>query len=245
VDAAIGTTGEDTEIILINNHPPYQEVQDFLAKPMHPRVTVLDPGRNLGCHQGVHFGFRTGKGRFLVKLDDDIVLPRTGWTSAMRQALLDFPQLAYVSLPWLPIRTGLYRTVSRRDYRLELFPTRIYSSCLMMRKALWAQHFAVVRSSGLYATIEGEYYAISSHLGMERGYLVSHPVKHLGRTEQADLLYGVWKILYAKGKTREDFTCWRQGFTITPAEFAFLKGWGYPEGQLEAIKVEAQKLWAR
>ncbi|KKM08857.1 hypothetical protein SY88_22425 [Clostridiales bacterium PH28_bin88] len=202
----------------------------------------MDPGTNLGCHLGVHYAFARSKGKYVVKLDDDIIVPRNDWLAAMQRALRDFPDLAYVSLPWSPIRTGLYRSVAQHGYRLELFPTRIYSSCQMMRRELWARHFSREGRRALYATFEGDYFEISSRLGMKRGYLVSHPVRHLGRSNQTDLLYGVWKILYARGITRRDLVGWRKDFKLTPQEYSYLKQWGYSERQLEQVKAEIGRL---
>jgi hypothetical protein len=106
----------------------------------------------------------------------------------------------------------------------------------MIRAKLWRQHFIANQPKALYATIEKDYFTISKQLGMSRGYLVSHPVRHLGRSPETDPLYGVWKVLYAKGLTREDFGLWKQDFIMTETEYQFLKKWGYPEAQLHRIK---------
>jgi glycosyltransferase involved in cell wall biosynthesis len=236
LEKAITTSGKDTEILLVNNHPPYQDVQEYLSKITQPRVKVLDPGTNLGCHLGVHFGFAKAEGQYLVKLDDDILVPDNDWLSAMRQALIEFPNLAYVSLPWPPIKTGINKRVTRQEWELEFFSSRIYSSCMMIKAELWRQHFTTQQPKALYATIEGDYSKISKGLGMTRGYLVSHPARHLGRSPETDPLFGVWKVLYAKGLTREDFSLWKQNFTMMEIEYQFLKKWGYPEAQLNRIK---------
>ena len=98
VEAVLQTTDDDTEIILINNHPPHKTAMDYLQNLHHPRVIVLDPGRNIGNFEGFNYGALHARGENLIILDDDIIVPNNNWIHVMSQSLADFPNLAYTAL---------------------------------------------------------------------------------------------------------------------------------------------------
>lgn len=235
IDAAVKTTSEQTEIILVNNHPPYQDVQNYLKRIHHPRVRTVDPGCNLGCTIGFQYGAMRARGEYLVKLDDDTIVPSgQNWIKAMSQALKDFSELAYVGLVVPIYRLGRFPRVVRPLYTLEFYDDLVHFACIMINRTLWRTHF-IINDQSLYGGDESFYAQKAAQLGMKKGYLVSHQCIHLARTIGSDPLYGAWKIFYLNGN-HLDFTKWRQTFTLGPAELTVLKQFQYPADQIMILE---------
>jgi GT2 family glycosyltransferase len=241
VAAALATTDLNTEILLINNHPPYPEVADYLQSIKHPRTRVLDPGRNLGCTLGFQFGAAQARGEFIVKLDDDTIVPKNNWISAMSQALNDFSDLAYVALIMNIYQQGRNPPVAMPEYTLEIIDDCVFFSCMMIRKQLWSKHF-VISKTGLYGGEEFYYMQKATELGLKKGYLLSHVANHLGRTAQADPLYGAWKFFYGVGQTGAGYEEWRLCFTPNENDLNSMRRFGYPEDQIEEIRTLLAKI---
>ncbi len=232
LEAVLGTTGGDAEIILVNNHPPHPEVEEFLRAVSHPRVRVLDPGRNLGCHHGQAFGLIHGTGEYAVKLDDDIVVP-PGWAEAMQRCLVENPQIAYVALPWAPVLPQGPR-IDRPSYSVTIEEAPFFG-CVMLRMDLWRQRFIPV-DGRIYGMEESFYQQRAAEIGRKGGYLVSHQCVHLARTAGCDPAYGVWKVFYAFGRTGLPYETWRGQYLLTPEDKQFLLAWGYLPEQLQAAE---------
>lgn len=235
LEAALTSTDRDTELILINNHPPYPEALTFLREFQHPRVRILDPGRNIGCMPGFQYGAKHARGEYIVKLDDDVLVPRKKWTTAMGQALSDFPTLAYVALLPSPIRAVGHR-VKKDDYTLEFRQSTILFWCMMIKKNLWKKHFYLTNLP-LYGVGERDYERKANALGLKKAYLTSHVCTSLGRTEESDPLYGAWKLFYVKKKDqRSDFQTWKKSFQLGPEEMEIMRRFGYPEKQIDEVR---------
>ncbi len=236
VDAALETTDQKTEIILINNHPPYQEAMDYLKEFCHPRVRVLDPGENIGCMPGFQYGAENAKGEYIVKLDDDVIVPKKNWLDAMHQALIDFPKIAYIALKPSVIKTSNYKCLKKNGYTLEIHRDTILFWCMMIKRKLWQTQFVMTKLP-LYGVGERDYTRKANELGLKKAYLTSHICTSLGRTEESDPLYGAWKLFYVKLKRqRLDFPNWKKTFQLGPNEIKIMKEFGYPEVQIEEIK---------
>lgn len=236
LEAALTSTDRNSEIILVNNHPPYEEVLTFLREFKHPRVRLLDPGRNIGCMPGFQYGAEHAQGEYIVKLDDDVLVPRKNWTAAMYQALQDYPSLAYIALLPAPLRPTGRPQVKRNGYTLEFRRSTILFWCMMMNKDLWKRHFYLTNLP-LYGVGERDYERKANELGLRKAYLTSHVCTSLGRTEEADPLYGAWKLFYVKQKDqRSDFLTWKKSFQLGPAEVEIMKRFGYPDQQIEEIR---------
>jgi GT2 family glycosyltransferase len=222
IGSAIETTGPETELILVDNHPPFPDAREYLAQVVsEPRVRLIDPGENLGPFRGSHCGLTLAQGEYVVKLNDDLVVP-PGWHLAMARALSEHSCLAYLALPWTPEQTAVSpdeQTLDGQGYRVKLDDV-IWFGCVMLERRMWQQHF-VYDQPGFYHGGEEVFYAQQArNLGKSRGYLVSHPGVHLARTPATDPLYGVWKVLSASGHPaacHEDFARWRERFQ-RPAE---------------------------
>lgn len=236
VESALESTDQQTEILLINNHPPYEDALDYLAEFHHPRVRVLDPGKNIGCMPGFQYGAERAKGDYIVKLDDDVIVPKNNWIKAMHQALKDYPNLAYVALKPSVIKLSQYKPTIRKGYKLVFYNATILFWCMMIQRKLWKAHF-VLSKLPLYGVGERHYYHKSHELGLKRAYLVSHVCTSLGRTEESDPLYGAWKLFYVKLKDqRMGFPEWKKNFEFDPKAVQIMKDFGYPDAQIAKIK---------
>lgn len=236
LEAALNTTDKKTEILLINNHPPYLEALQFLKKYRHPRVRVLDPGKNIGCMPGFQFGAERSRGQYIIKLDDDVIVPNKNWIQAMYQALTDHPKLAYVALKPAAIKSERKQRSIKLSYTLEFRRETILFWCMMIKKSLWQTHF-VMKNLPLYGVGERYYERKANQLGLKKAYLTSHICTSLGRTKESDPLYGAWKLFYVKMKDqRAGFEEWKKFFTIGPAEAEIMRRFGYPNEQIWEIR---------
>ncbi|HHT05721.1 MAG TPA: glycosyltransferase family 2 protein [Hydrogenispora sp.] len=236
LEAALVSTDQNSEIILINNHPPYTDAMTFLHEFKHPRVRILDPGQNIGCMPGFQYGAEHAQGQYLVKLDDDVLVPNKNWTAAMYQALKDFPKLAYVALLPAAIQGHPRQQVKKAGYTLEFRRSTILFWCMMIDKQLWRKHFYLT-DLPLYGVGERHYERKANKLGLKKAYLTSHICTSLGRTEESDPLYGAWKLFYVKKKeARSDFETWKKSFVLGPAEAEIMRRFGYPEHQIAEVR---------
>lgn len=241
VESVINSTGPETEIILVDNHSPWPETRRYLAEKSWPdRVRVLDPGRNLGGHIGSNFGSEATTGEYLVKIDDDQVVPAAGWLESLTRPLQEIPGLAYLCLPWGPILPGLTADVVGEGYQVKLNPVPCYFGVTMLRRDLWSQ--LVFQDPRLYGYEDGYYQTRAQQLGLSVGYLVSHPSVHLARSEHdPEPLYGAYKVLYAWGLTTSDFADWLAS-DWTEAYSQALVGFGYSPEFVRQIEERRRQL---
>jgi glycosyltransferase involved in cell wall biosynthesis len=236
IGSVIESTDSDTEILLVNNHPPYQNVQTYLKGSIHPRVKILDPGKNLSHILGTQFAEKFAGGDYLVRMDDDAVLHKNNWIKAMSQALNQFSDLAYVGLPWPGISlTGVNR-ISTPEFTLE-YADMVLFTCVMFQRSIWRSYF-IIPQQGIYGNDDSYSAQKANQLGLKKAYLISHPCEHLGRTSECDPLYGAWKVFYAMNSTNADFGTWRNSISqINSQEENLLRQFGYPQDQIEQIKM--------
>ncbi|MFS1512890.1 glycosyltransferase family A protein [Chengkuizengella sp. SCS-71B] len=246
LDAVIKSTDQNTEIILVNNHPPYQDVMDYLYHLNHPRVKVLDPGQNLGNVRGFDYGADHSTGENLIILDDDTIVPNNNWIEVMSQSFEDFPQLAFVSLVWPAVLNRLKSTPSppnllfeKKEYTIRFMTNAIFIffGCVMIKSSLWKKHFKNIKIDLPLYRIEPEYKKKAVEIGMDVGYILSHMAEHLSRTEEADPLNGAWKVFYAFGLTQKSYPDWRENKnSLSHVEEYSLNKFGYPQSQITEIK---------
>ncbi|HDR4948342.1 TPA: glycosyltransferase family 2 protein [Bacillus cereus] len=246
VEAVMQSTGTDTEIILINNHPPYKDVIEYLENLNDPRITVLDPGYNIGNLEGFNYGAERANGENLIILDDDIIVPNNDWIDIMFQTLCDFPNFAYVSLLCSHVESFLLsnrkdpknKIIKKEKYTIQITPHIVIFGCIMLKKTLWKQYFSNIKLERIpLYDIDVHYGTIANNIGMEAGYIISHFAKHLGRSKESDQLYGAWKILYVCDLTLEDYVGWRNNKkTLTQIEESTLKKYGYNDVLIDYLK---------
>jgi glycosyltransferase involved in cell wall biosynthesis len=247
IEAAINSTDTNTEIIVVNNHPPYQDVIEYLNNFQHPRVKVLDPRRNIGNAAGFNYGALHAQGEFLVILDDDIIVPNNDWIDAMAKTFDDFPDLAYVSLAWnafkYPVKNNItqnpefkQKVIYKPGYTIYFENKFTIFGCVMIKKNIWKRHFVNVVTGDIYG-IDGYYQQKANALGMKTAYLLSHEPVHLVRTDEADPLYGAYKVIYAFGVSKQDYPSWRLGKSqFTFNEQRALMQWGYNSFEIAKLQ---------
>jgi len=75
-DAALGRTGEDWELIFVNDGsagPAWERIRELAASS--PRVRGIDLVRNFGQHNALLAGIRASRGKIIVTMDDDLQHP--------------------------------------------------------------------------------------------------------------------------------------------------------------------------
>lgn len=129
VERSIKSVAQNTkgefDFVLVYNHPPDMKLRKLKALIKEYKITVLDPGRNLGCHEGFNYGvkqtnpdWQQGKWEYeyIAKIDDDTIVP-LGWDEPMIRVFdLDY-HLAYISAVNLGARQGRnFKKRTLRDY---------------------------------------------------------------------------------------------------------------------------------
>ena len=88
------------ELILVDNHSPDEKAREFIREVASSSgaIKVVDPGKNIGCHDGWNFGYKhtNPKNPFVVKIDDDTVIKTWGWHEKMGEILANNEDLVYV-----------------------------------------------------------------------------------------------------------------------------------------------------
>jgi GT2 family glycosyltransferase len=202
IEAVFKNTTIDFEYILVNNHPPYEGVAEYLKKveEENKNIVLIDPGENIGCHEGYNLAFAKAKGSFIVKLDDDTILPDDKeWAQKMIKAFEKEPKLAYLSADIDAKQNNVYRKIDYGDeIILEVPETGMVGfACVMFPKKI-IDEFGKFKGIGLYGR-EDQYY---SRLAREKELTFAHfppvKVKHIGKSYDSDSkdLYAQWKYDY-------------------------------------------------
>ncbi len=185
------------------------------------------------------------KGKYLIILDDDIIVPNNNWIEVMSQALIDFPNLAYTSLLCSHIKTFLLsytdpqaQEIQKSEYTIQFTNNIVIFGCVMLEKTLWQQYFSNIKLSHLELfEIEGDYKIKANQIGMKTGYILSHMAEHLGATNESDLVYYAWKVFYIFGLATTEYVEWRKNKTaFTKEEELTLRNKGYSDLFIEEIK---------
>jgi GT2 family glycosyltransferase/glycosyltransferase involved in cell wall biosynthesis len=216
VDSVFENTTVDFEYILVNNHPPHEGFAEYFddLKISHSNVAIIDPGKNVGCHEGYNLAFAEAKGDYIVKLDDDTVLPSDKeWAQKMIKAFEKVPDLAYLSADI--VESGkVPKQIVKKDYGDGVILEEpkegfIGTSCAMFPKKI-IELFGPFQGKGLYGWEELYY----SEQAKKHNLRIAHfpPVKiiHLGRTVESDPAYGLWKFEYGYEITTEPLDEWQQ-----------------------------------
>lgn len=95
------TRTSDAKLLIVDNHYPLNVTSDFWRRAAADLGgTYLDPGKNLGLHEGLNFALRearaTENDRVLI-MDPDTYPFTPGWDTALLEAL-DIPGVGWASL---------------------------------------------------------------------------------------------------------------------------------------------------
>ncbi|MCW8129257.1 MAG: glycosyltransferase family 2 protein [Planctomycetota bacterium] len=224
LDALLACPQEDAEIILVDNHSPDPTVRQYIRilQTKHDNLSVIDPGKNLGCHQGWNAGYAQSHGAFVFKLDDDTVIRTPGFMPYMAHALNQVPELGYISADIDAKQNNPYERTAINGVDLEIAKTGVVGFSLvcfrrsdverwgpMLTGTYRAAGGRIIEEDRLYGG-EEVYYASAAK---SEGKLIAHfPVvfcHHLDNAER-DPDYAFWKRAYGyNGWTDLDLTTWR------------------------------------
>jgi len=161
LQALFASSSPDVHVVLVDQHSPDERAGKFVKylsgtagtgddgfgiwaphRSVFKWCTVLDPGRNIGTHNGWNYGFEhgvVGKGYdYVVKLDDDTVITTQDWDKLMARGLAENPDIAFLSADGTVSAKQLdkwdVRTVNGLVY--EIPPRNIVDfHCVMFRVA--------------------------------------------------------------------------------------------------------------
>lgn len=205
------------EHILVFNHPPIygdelwrELVECTIEDRGRDRVIVLDPGQNLGCHDGFNRGAGVARGDVLVKLDDDTAVP-PDWDTKMMLTLANgvasLPSLVLVSadlgpkqnIPYDDIEVGPYtvqipHTAGQTiGFSCAMFPRTLYEEIGPM-KPLFRLRTPEYPQDSVYGGEEAYYCAEMAKRGYRYGHIKDVFVEHAAVEGRED--YQAWKFYY-------------------------------------------------
>jgi len=201
----LGSTQIDWELVLVDNHSPDVHTRDLLHSDVSTdeRVQVVDPGKNIGCHNGWNYGYehrhRTDNA-YAVKLDDDTEMLTKDWAPRLATALECVPGLAFVAGE---IDCAGHAETEKRTYVHDVTlrvpkmfhpQATISFSCVMFRSA-WLREVGPMCGLGLYGWEEAYYCWDAMQRGETIGVLPAVQAHHHGN-DQRDPAYVLWKYVY-------------------------------------------------
>ena len=222
------STPASVEVVLVDNHAPDPLTREYIKafQRLHSGwVRIVDPGRNIGCHDGWNFGYKAAaENEYVVKLDDDTVIETCRWAEKMQFALHVAPEIGYVAAD-IDIKSP--HRCERQKYGDVLFDVAVEGivgfSCVMFRRAdveRWGpMKVGTYRTAGngpilqegvqsLYGGEEVYYMHHARRDGTRIAYLRDVHVHHLGNEERHPD-YAMWKRSYAyRGIHRMEMLEW-------------------------------------
>lgn len=260
IESVIEKTTESYELIVVDNHSPDQRTRDYIKTVKE--ASLIDPGRNIGCHKGFSYGFEKAKGDYLVKLDDDTVIKTKGWDQVLTDTIIAWDRLHNSKIafaaPDSNVKHGSQQALQQVPYHELVFQFSqvlggtLGFSCVMIPRKVYQDfgplitmdwHNGALKDS-LYGG-EELYYAQKAHSkGYTYGYAMNASVEHLGN-EHRDIAYVLWKYIYGYlGMTtksleelKKDRELLIRGYTYWITSSG--NGWLAEKGKQELIKLGA------
>ena len=228
ITSVISQTNVPCKIILVDNHSFDSRTRDYLKKipGFQEDITVVDPGKNLGCHWGWNFGFQHTKRDypFTCKIDDDTIVP-PNWASTMINAHKIWWKHKQKAIGILGANVdcrndGPGEVINLDGYFFEIPPVIISFSCVMFltdmiyelgpmrgsnyRTAL-GRNIVSDQGENLYGGEETYYLDLVRQKGYDAFWLQNVLVHHMG-TSKKDWNYLLWKFSYGYlGLMRKNF----------------------------------------
>jgi len=195
-------TSNDYELIIVDNHSLDSRTRDYIRSEKD--CVLLDPGKNLGCHNGFSYAFERAQGENFVKLDDDTVIKTKDWDRMLIETIEAWDKIAFIA-PDSNVRHG--SNVATHQFN-SLHFDRITGgtlgfSCVMIPRKTYLEFGPLTsmnwKNGALQNTLYGGeelYYAQIAHAkGRVFGYCMNARVEHLGN-EHRDIDYVLWKYIY-------------------------------------------------
>jgi len=193
------------KFILVNNHSFDIETQSLL-KELSAKFKdtstfqVVDPGRNLGCHDGWNFGFKfiNPSFSFCSKIDDDTMVPKN-WASNLVSAAETWEKSTSKSLGMLSANLDCRTSFSPEildfgSFQYEIPKTAPSFSCVLFKTKV-IQTYGLMKGYGLYGHEESYYFKLFKEKGLSvlwsKNVLVHHIEANFKNWD-----YIVWKYFY-------------------------------------------------
>ena len=150
LNALLEQSSDNVHVFLVDNHGPSgtEWLKDALTAWQFDDVTLLDPGKNLGCHNGWNYGYaeaaKNPEFTHFVKLDDDTIVQTKDWDKLMVAGLDAWPELGYLSADIDAKQALQYSIVEKGGFKYEIPPKMspggmfvgtVGFSCVMFRRA--------------------------------------------------------------------------------------------------------------
>lgn len=216
-----------SEIILVDNHSPDEDARRYIRvlAAQHDNLSVVDPGKNLGCHRGWNFGYEKscGQSEFVYKLDDDTEVKTPAFLPLMAYALNMVPDLGFVSADIDAKQANKYEKKTLNSVTLEIALNGVVGFSLVGFRRADIQRWGLMQT-GVYRAAGGRVFENEDRLygGEEvfyataargEGRIIAHLpsvfAHHLDNQER-DPDYAMWKRAYGfHGWTDLDLVEWR------------------------------------
>lgn len=237
IEAAVRLKRGDTDVFLVDNHSPDIEVRKWVAAITQPptiNIFRLNPGRNLGCHNGWNYGYHGAKCAefalnrkydFFAKLDDDTVVQTEGWDVLLGEALSKLPHFSHLTADGdcqrkYEYMVDVHNSVQIKrapdpahqwdvSFSLAFFKRQTIEEFGQMRNALYlTAESRPLAESSLYGGEESYYGALARQCGKLTGILPTVFWHHLGNEERHPD-YPWWKLAHGFfGWTTKDMESW-------------------------------------
>ena len=211
IDAVLQNTDVPYELILVYNHPPYTNIEPHLQylQRMNKEIHIIDEGINLGCHKGMNKGFERAKGKYLVKIDDDTIVPPK-WASQMVECLEKNEYLPYLTANCTARQNNDYHVVYHDNGQIteEIWADEggcVNFPCVMFRRETW-ETWDKFEADSLYGGEENWYKDQARWRGLKIGLLTDVKCIHQGEANGVPERYRLWKYDYGyAGTYKKDF----------------------------------------
>lgn len=216
VDALISLASKSAEIVLVDNHSFDKETSRYVASLKSPRVKVVDPGHNMGCHNGYNMGFQFSSGDVLFKIDDDTVAHTPDFDQMIGHFLMHHIGYAFCSANILGVSEI---TPDQTQFNFEDFPMR-EGKIVNFSLVAWTRrtykslgplkpHNSMIRPfspNSLYSNEDAYYGYMATSRGLKKAVCMAAEAHHQG-LEERPVLLTLWKWWYgAERRTTLDYT---------------------------------------
>lgn len=182
----------------------YTMVTDATIKP----ITVFTNAANLGTAAAINQGLQHRKsGEYVIKMDNDVVIHKTGWVDEMEDVMRRMPQIGILGLKRVDLGESTYSI--NTDMRSKLLEVphesgqrwrvveeckHVMGTCTMLNPALLDRIGYFYQMDGLYGFDDSLLCIRSNVAGFMNCFLHGIDIDHIdpGGTEYAD-----WKQKYA------------------------------------------------
>lgn len=232
ITSILKNTNIPFKLILIDNHSFDAETRAYLQRlskrfQNNSSVQIIDPGRNLGCHNGWNLGFDSidRSFEFCCKIDDDVIVPEN-WASILVSAFQSWNKHSSEKLAILAADLDCRTRVESKfmelaGFKYEETSVPVSFSCVLFEVAT-INHYGKMKGYGLYGHEESYYHNLFRNNGLKVLWLKDVLVHHISSKEK-NWDYIVWKYFYGfRKKTKQDFDSFVNSLDFQKAWFSLI-----------------------